>query len=88
MYGRRECQRPERALSTTRWRVTEIKVQRKAVRSRKWPWLLLVFIPLIWFALTKAGPAGDDDKEAGDSTKAVSTADSSKKPADAKKPPT
>jgi 4-amino-4-deoxy-L-arabinose transferase-like glycosyltransferase len=65
--------------------VTEIRVQRKARRSRKWAWLLLLLIPAVWFALNKGGPEGGDEAAAADSARAASTsADSGRaKPADA-----
>ncbi|HET9425110.1 MAG TPA: hypothetical protein VFO55_07060 [Gemmatimonadaceae bacterium] len=51
--------------------MAEIKLVRKAGRSRKWAWLLLLLIPAVWFAVSKSGPAGDDDS-ASDSTQVAS----------------
>lgn len=53
-----------------RWRLTEIKVQRKAGPRKKWPWLLLLLIPIVWLVLTKGGAPGDDGTDASDSAKA------------------
>jgi hypothetical protein len=63
-----------------RWSVAEIKVQRKEKGSRKWAWLFLLVIPVIWFVM-KSG--GDDKADAAtsDSAKAAAAkADSVKKP--------
>jgi hypothetical protein len=74
--------------------LTEIRVQRKPRRSKKWLWLLLLLIPAAWFAFRKGEPEGGD-AATSDSTTAVSTsADSGRaKPvdtvrkADSTKPP-
>lgn len=49
--------------------MTEIKVQHKEHRrGAKWPWLLLLLIPLAWFALRD-----DDDRTEVDRAGAVDT---------------
>lgn len=67
--------------------LTEIRVQRKPRRSRKWLWLLLLLIPAAWFALRKGEPEGGDAAATRDSTRAASTAADTVKKADSTKPP-
>ena len=73
--------------------MAEIKVQRKERGSRKWPWLFLLLIPVIWFAMQgdkdEADAAASDTTAATAATPAANTPAATKAPADsagAKKP--
>jgi hypothetical protein len=60
--------------------VAEIKVQPKKGGSRKWPWLFLLLIPLIWVAM-QTGKDDEPDAAASDTTAATAATPASGTPA-------
>ncbi len=57
--------------------MAEIKLQRKESGTRKWPWLFLLLIPVIWFAMRggddQADAAASDTTAAAAATPAIAT---------------